>query len=435
MLPPRSIPLILVSPPALDSASWTLSYFWGAWILGAEAVDPLRPLLRQRTPDATWYAAVMAGSFRNLAGLLNPQGRLVLILTEQRPATLEALLLAASRARLGLTNLVQSAGNVRLEFTPSQPRLTPSSKVPLETQIREVAVAAAVETIRARAEPVTWRTLHVEIQRHLAEADLLTRVLGSESPDFSPFDLIAEQVQAGLEGGALVQLPGAKAHDAWWWLAEPAGLDTALSDRVETAAYELLKDTITVTGADLTRALYQQFPGKLTPEAGLVALCLQSYGEEVTPGHWQLRPEDLPDARDEERQAIIGDLLALGQRLGYRTAPGNNFDAAWYLGEQAKAVFAVRWRADAGATAVLGDQIQGAQPYLVIPGGRSALVSYKLANNPVWQAIVDETGWRFIKYRHVRELLAQPEVDEYTLQTIVGLDPIVEQEAAQLALF
>jgi len=74
-------------------------------------------------------------------------------------------------------------------------------------------------------------------------------------------------------------------------------------------------------------------------------------------------------------------------------------------------------------------------PYFVIPGGRAALVNYKLAHNPLWQQAMDEANWRFIKYRHVRQLVAQPDVDEYALRTIIGLDPIVEKEQAQLSLF
>jgi hypothetical protein len=83
----------------------------------------------------------------------------------------------------------------------------------------------------------------------------------------------------------------------------------------------------------------------------------------------------------------------------------------------------------------LSDRLEGAAPYLVIPGGRAALVSYKLAHNPPWQQALDEGGWRFIKYRHVRQLVAQPDVDEYALRTIIGLDPIVEKESVQLSLF
>ena len=100
-----------------------------------------------------------------------------------------------------------------------------------------------------------------------------------------------------------------------------------------------------------------------------------------------------------------------------------------------RAVFVVHWQAMVSEALALSERAEGARPYLVIPGGRSALVSYKLAHNPLWQQVVDEHGWWFIKYRHVRKLVEQAEVDEYTLRTVVGLDPIVERESAQLPLF
>lgn len=434
-LPPRSIQLILASPPPLNSAAWTLSYFWGSWLLGAEAVDALRPLLRQRTPDAAWYARVMSGSFRNLASLLGDEGRLVLILTQQRPAVVEALLLAASRARLGTASLVQCAADYRLELTPRLPEPATVSDTSLEAEIRQTTVRVATETIRSRGEPTAWRTLHAAIQGRLAETDLLTRALGAEGLEHSPFDLVAAQVQEGLEDPILVRLRGKEGDIELWWLANPTNLDSPLSDRVERGAYEVLQDTVALTEADFTKALYRRFPGSLTPETALVAACLRSYGREVTPAYWQLRPEDLPDARRTERQDIIEDLLTLGHRLGYETAPWGPFDAAWFEATQVRAAFAVCWQAAISEALGLGDQLGGARPYMVIPGGRAVLVSYKLAHNPVWQATVDEQGWRFIKYRHVRKLVARPDVDEYALRTVVGLDPIVEQESAQLSLF
>ena len=71
---------------------------------------------------------------------------------------------------------------------------------------------------------------------------------------------------------------------------------------------------------------------------------------------------------------------------------------------------------------------------MVIPGGRSALVSHKLSRNPLWQRTAEEAGWRFIKYRHVRKLADQSDINEYALQTIIGLDPIVDpSEGAWIA--
>ncbi len=435
IVPPRSMRLILTSPPPLDSAAWSLSYLWGAWLLGAQAVAPLRPLLRQRTPDPAWYARVMAGSLAILADLLRDEGRLVFVLTDQRPAVVEALVLAASQARMGVMCLVQRGSDHRLELAPAFPQPPTVSEEAVEVQIGRAIVEVAVETIQSRGEPVRWPTLHAAIQRRLAETGLLTRAAEPGAAVPSPLDLVAEQIGVAMDDRAFVRLVTEETREELWWLADPQDVAPALCDRVEAVAYEVLQDALALTEADFAAKVYARFPGFLTPDAELVATCLRAYGCEPTPGYWQLRMEDLPDARKAERNTIVEHLLTLGRRLGYRAEEWPPFEAAWFEGEKARAVFAVRWRAVVSEALALSDRAADAGLYLVIPGGRAALASYKLARNPLWRQAVNEAGWWFVKYRHVRQLVEQPEVDEYTLRTIVGLDPIVERETAQLPLF
>ena len=246
---------------------------------------------------------------------------------------------------------------------------------------------------------------------------------------------IADWIAAALDDSAFVLIVAAESGEELWWLADPGEMTPPLCDRVEAAAYQVLQDALALTESEFVGRVYAQFPGGLTPDADLVAVCLRVYGSEPTPGYWQLREEDLPAARQAEQTAIVESLLTLGQRLGYRAEAWPPFEAAWFSGNQAQAVFAVRWQAIVSEVLALSERLAGARPYLVIPGGRAALVSHKLAHNPLWQRAVDEDGWWFIKYRHVRQLVDRPDVDEYTLRTIVGLDPIVERETAQLPLF
>jgi hypothetical protein len=462
-LPPRSLRLILTSPPPLEPAAWALSYLWGAWLLGMEAVASLQPLLRQRSADQGWYARVMAGSLATLSDLLRDDGRVVLVLSNQSPAVVEALVLAASSVNLGVVALVQRGGDYRLELAPTAAPTIGPSGAPLKERICQAALEAAVRTIRARGEPTSWRVLHAAIQRELAEEGLLRRVIDASMDTRSALDLVAGQVQNALEDpslerlvasrGTLAEAEGAPtpavgpvaAGEELYWLAAPREMAAPLSDRVEVQAHQILQDRpgegqggpVTETG--FARALYAHFPGPLVPDRGLVAACLETYGQQMPDGRWQLRPEDRPQARDAEREEIIDQLLALGRRLGYRSHRWEPFDAAWLEREAVRALFVVRWRAAVSELLALAPQLAGdaagARTYLVIPGGRAALVSYKLGHNPLWQQAVEEKGWRFIKYRHVRQLAAQDEVDEYQLRTIVGLDPIVEREGAQIPLF
>jgi hypothetical protein len=409
--------------------------------------EPLRPLLRQRTPDPAWYARVMAGSLRTLAGLLRDEGRLVLVLTGQRPALLEALMWAATWAGLGVSTLVQRGSDYRLELVPGSPKPASVSTRPLHLQIRAAAVESATDTIQARGEPVPQRTLHTAAYHRLAERGFLAGAVSGEDEASSSPDMVAEQIDAALEDPVFQRLVAIERNEELWWLAEPAHLAEPLCDRVERAAYAILQDTLALPEPDFAEAVSAWFPGVLTPEEALLSACLRAYGQERTPGHWQLRTEDLSQAREAECQVIVESLLELGARIGYRAERWRPFDVAWMeaggekQGAQQRAAwwlaaaFVVRWQAALSEALALSGQAPEANLYLVIPGGRAELVSHKLAHNPLWKQEVEHRGWRFIKYRHVRQLLAEPEVNKYTLRTIVGLDPIVERETAQIPLF
>jgi hypothetical protein len=248
-------------------------------------------------------------------------------------------------------------------------------------------------------------------------------------------------------------------------LDEPleAEASTPLADRVELAVAEILRDLLAVAEVDLSRQVCARFPGPQTPDAHLVRLCLFSYGEEHAPGHWRLRTEDVFEARVTETDAVIGDLAALGRRLGFQAVLGAPRAGEW----------AVRWVDEAGHTpyafavrtnAVLGDllfgrpfllpglhggEIQpslpqtGSQggvtvPCLTLPGGRAVLVGHKLRHDPRLRRAVERHGWQFLKFRHLRHLVeevAAKQLDRYAFRAALGLDPIVEQVEAQMSLW
>ena len=435
LVPPSSLPLLLTAPPPLDPPIWSLAYLWGAWLLGAEAVAPLRPLLQQRTSDASWYAAGLASSLRSFAHLLAGDGRLVFVLHDRPPAVVESLLTAAGASTTRVLSLAHSGTGHRLVLAPT-PHF-PTSSLPhspdLELEMERTAIDAAVEAIRARGEPVRWPTLHAAIWTALAQAGLLAAAPDAAEP--GPLDRAVAVARRARETPAILSLPAPGGGDPFYWLAEPAGLSAPLSDSVEAAAYDLLETTLALTELQFAQAIYERFPGPLAPEPDLVALVLRAYAHQASPGHWQLRPEDGPGAREAERASVIDQLHLLGRRLGYTPVAEGPFDVAWKEGAHWHALFAVHWQAALSEAFSLDHLPPAAQRYLVLPGGRAALAAYKLAHNPIWQRAVDAAGWHFIKYRHVRQLAGEPDVDEYVLRTIVGLDPIVEREGVQIPLF
>jgi len=495
LLPPGHIRLALAVPPTPDPTFWALSYLWTGFLLGREAAAPLRPLLRQRRLDWAWYARSLGAALRALRPLLAADGRLVLVFSASDQRWPEAVVMAADGADWPVEALLcRPDGPPDYQLTgtaasvPSPVPLGPRDAESLGPAIAQAATAAVQGTLAQRGEPAPWPVLHAAIYHRLAQGRLLKQALRLRSEE-KPLDFVAAHVVAALrEASALVHLgveEGEEEPDparGWWWLASPEETAPPLSDRVEAAVAEILGSTLALPEEDLARAVYRRFPGPLTPEAGLVETCLASYGEEITPGYWRLRPEDDPQRRQEEVQAVEDDLVALGRRLGYavwrapviRTSEVSEppcssqstpqsvhpcrehapwrpprssllpawrgYDVVWHEDGKAAYVFVVQ------STARLGDVLAlpvpsapasggAALPCLVIPGGRAALVDYKLRRNPLWRQAVTEGGWQFIKFRHLRRIVAAPSLTRHDLKRIVGLDPIIERDEAQIPLF
>jgi hypothetical protein len=140
--------------------------------------------------------------------------------------------------------------------------------------------------------------------------------------------------------------------------------------------------------------------------------------------------------RTAEVKVLRNGLTKLGKRLEFKVKRRGSWDVHWLEDKQESYVFAV------SPTAALTHHLlarrtadEGAQRCLVFPGGRAQLVTFKLQRDPRLSSAVKTDGWQFIKFRHLRHLMAEAELDRYALKTVLGLDPIVEQEAAQIPLF
>jgi hypothetical protein len=189
-----------------------------------------------------------------------------------------------------------------------------------------------------------------------------------------------------------------------------------------------------------------------------------------------LRPMDQLAARHVEHGELVGMLVEYGHRLGLRAhvsdkerrraylggtvtdllteeeqraylplvvagdiATLESLDCVWYLRGKATFLFEVEW------TALLtepllkrGPRIPAAETvvrFLVVPAERVELIRFKLARSPLLRRALDEQNWHILKSEHLRRMMAREEADLDGLGPLLGLDPEIEREAEQLALF
>jgi len=475
--PPESAALVLAALPSRRLAVWALCYFWSAWILGRQAAQPLIPFLDSRK-DATWerrwYFDSLMQSLHALAKLVRPHAHVAFVFTESWQQVIEALLLAAAGARFNLeTFLFQPRlgdfprrefddirGDYRITFTPIPPRSktgddgaslarreAPSSGRAigvgaLEEQIRAAALEAGADILKRRGEPLAFSWVHHAAYGRAMREGLLAEAMSLKSKT-PPARWVHNAVLAGLSEGYAHDFDHSESQTQFVWLRRSAELDAPLIDRVEDAVREILQRGGRLSRLELEDAIYRQFPGDLTPEAGLIDLCAATYADSQgdlgdRDRAWVWRVEDM----EAEKSHALDVLTRLGERLEYGVdRPGRvpkpsrsmPFDLAWLSDGEIAHGFV--WRAHTQFVDVVQIHVAPARGYLVVPESRVALLREKVRGQPHLADAFNEAGWNFVRVPFVERLLNAGQVERHDVALITGLVPPVAEERAQLELF
>ncbi len=449
-IPAGSAALVFVDPPRPDGVFWALSALWAGWLWETPAARAMRPFLRRRRFDWDWHWRVLKVALEAAGPLLNPDGHAILLFSEPDDTLLESVCLAASGAGYVLEGWGYAPEiGYRLIW-----RWEPDAQgaeereievASLERDLSVVVEESAVNALGQRVEPTPWPLLHANAYAELNVRGVLARAAAIPEDDPSVLTFTANAVRRAFESAPVSSFAAQdraqdRAERTLWWLADPQQVTEALTDRVEGLVWKLLRQQSTWSLEELIQAVYARFPGPLTPDLTLVQICIESYSvqEEGDQGIRMLRsrPEDDPQQRTTELKDLRDDLVELGQRMGFKVRRKGHWDVRWQEEERDVYVFAI------SATARLAPHLltrqaadEGARRCLVVPGGRAQLVALKLQRDPRLARAVEAEGWQFIKFRHLRRLIAKKELDRHVLKTVLGLDPIAEREAAQIPLF
>jgi hypothetical protein len=188
-----------------------------------------------------------------------------------------------------------------------------------------------------------------------------------------------------------------------------------------------------VSLVEIYNNLYLKFPGLHTPNAELIQICLESYGEEIAPGSgtWHIHPQNTPQARRIDLRNITTQISDIGRTLGYQVE--GDQPIIW-RDETIGLVYA--WYAT--VSAVIAEMVfkrshPPGRSIIALPGGRSNLVAFKLQHDPRLRQAVEE-GWRFVKFRQVRWLGQNPVLDREALDPLLAQDALT-YELPQMRLF
>jgi len=426
---------ILTALPRPNQAFWTLSALWSGWLWGQESVGPFKSVLRRRRYDWNWHVTALYAAFSRLKSVLAPQTPIFGLIGEAEPGFTSASLIAGKLADFNLQGVALRAETGGAQISWRQTIGETSAMKASTEDIESLISQAANNHLRERGEPGTY--MHVHTSGLLS---VVVNAIRTTEINLSPGETLS-QVQSAFKpalsyrrgflrfGGTDKSLETGK-----WWLREVENGPLPLSDRVEITLVEHLLENPEWDQSDLDRIICQKFPGLLTPSSELIQLILESYGvqDPSRSTTWMLKPQDLPDRRQQDLEGISTLVTEIGRHLGFATRENPThreqiLSYSW-LGEDKK----MYHRFFITVSAVLGDIIIRTEPirqptWVIIPGGRANLIAYKLKNNPHLAQIVDQ-GWGFIKYRHIRRLAKSDQINRDKIEEQFNLDPLTYSE-------
>jgi hypothetical protein len=409
-----AIVAVVTALPRPNPVFWSLSALWAGWLWGQAAAAPFKSVLRRRRYDWNWHAAALYAALKNISDRLPMNTPLFALIPEIEPAFLSAALLAAAGAGLELTGLA-----LRTRHDPAQVLWHRRAFAHADTEPPDLDPQglrqAMLHVLQERAEPLPYLYLH---------AAALVAMAADRSLRWRPEALakIRAPIQAALAGTEFVHLSESQdPESSLWALGEWDENIDPLPDRVEIAAVRFLQKNPACPFRDLEISLNSALPGLLTPSLGLLHAVLASYTSEVD-GHWSLRVEDSPASQN---------LASLAARLGYTLQRDDKNPRLLCWSENDQNLYRFHLVASAAVERLLRrDPTPPVQDFLILPGGRSGLLAYKLERDPGLRALAG--GWRMLKFRQLHQLAGLSGLTRTQFNQEFSGDPIEPSEQMKL---
>lgn len=420
--------------PRPNQAFWTLCALWSGWLWGREAVQPLRGALERRRYDWYWMSNAIQRALRELPRQFPAGMPFFALASETTPGFLLAAFLGPRVAGFSLNGLALERESELAQFHWQSTQSPPPA--PAKSNPKPLLQNALRRYLEARGEPARYLSLFAAGLCEQIENDMLPRRMEEITPDLlTRLQAMLGEVLEDRKHFTRYAAHGQGEESGSWWLSEAHPVNLPLADRLEKEIVRRLVQHTTTSRSELETSLYPLFPGALVPSQALITAVLESYAQPVSgqPHLWQLRPEDLPARRRADLTSAARSLKDIGEKMGYRVD-----------GDQP-----IRWLTEKGepvylfyllASSIISPYVfqpQSAPPQgcvLVLPGGRTGLLGYKLRRDPRLNEAYQK-GWRLLKFRHLRYLSEYPHLSVGQWEDLLNGDPPQWEDAVQMRMF
>jgi len=424
---------VVTTFPRPNQAFWTLSTLWAGWLWGKEIIQKYKHVLHRRRYDWSWHTNALYQVLKQLPGLLQGSPPIMGLISEVEPGFLTSALVASTSAGFNMKGLSLRADQeiAQLTLSPINRSEYYNGQNITAKEISSRIEKSSIAYIQDRSEPVEYIQLYAACL-----ITLINNQISSFQNDKLPVDMYSD-IHDTLEkefsiGGAYKRFGGSEKslNVGQWWLANDYLENIQqlpLTDRVEKFIVQYLQLHSKCTLPALDKAVCDSFKGLNTPDFDLVKICIESYcdPDPLNANNMKIRTQDLPEERQLDIISMRSSLAMIGSSLNFTI--DDDIPLIWRESSGDPVYGFYIFSSAAFGNILYSSPIQPSQSFIILPGGRSQLTTYKLKHNSRLRQVI-ESGWRFLKFRHLRRLMDTPLIDRDNLVEQLELDPLSESD-------
>ncbi|NMC86730.1 MAG: hypothetical protein GYA58_15750 [Anaerolineaceae bacterium] len=421
---------LLCLPPRPSQSFWTLSALWSAWLWGKETAKTFTQVLDRRRFDWHWHSRALQQAFAHSVKLQAPPGEVYLQISEVNANMIFATFAAAAQAGLLLKGCAYQSVEkpVQSIWQKNERNLVPV----LSPAAYSLAAHAMRSFLLERGEPCEFSRLYtVALTEWARKGHLSLPIAEFDQEKSSEIQMGVEKLFTDHESFRRYDASSQELDSGKWGLVDWEGAQTVLDDRIETAINELLQKTNSLPSLSIRQALNQQFTDCLTPASPEIEEILVSYANwQDAELAWRLHENELQANRLADLKEMKRLLQQLAPRLGYETREEEI--CLWQEGKRVAYCFFLSTQANL-STAIDAWTGREGVPVFLFPGSRAKLLYQKMMRDGRLRE--RSSGWQLVKFRALRALAAQSDLNRATWAMGLGNDPIEEAATTQLRIF
>ena len=409
--------------PRPNQALWTLNAVWSGWLWGQEAAKKLKGALERRRYDWIWHSQAIQTVFKFISKLKIP---FLAVAPELTSSYILAYLSAAASSEFQLKGTAfhpeQKSG--QFYWFPQKTSFTLSTDASLSTNLKKY--------LELKCEPANYQELmsiffisETIDQNNLLEINKFDNSLFIRSQKLFENTLSNEKI--------FIQVDDDQLENADFWLKNPPNIYQPHSDQIEGIFIRYILKNPIFDYEEMLYFLNQSLPGFLPVPQFFFQRLLYSYCEpdQNVPNQYKLKTQEYAENRKNDINEMVKIIHSIGNKIGFSVSGEN--PCTWDSD-----LLKPRYKFFITASSIISQfstkfQKEIFESVVILPGSRAELLSFKLKNDPIYNQIFEKN--HIVKFRHLRSIMENPDLNLRNWGQILDSDPAVWQEANQPVLF